>query len=68
MIQLEAPRSNEYVLKDTEGDAEGQDPRWGELQLVVEQRTVGENPLLDAALHRTLKHKVQGSEPRPASR
>lgn len=50
-------------MKDTEGDVQGQDPRRGELQLVVEQRTVGENPLLDAGLHRTLKNKVQGSEP-----
>lgn len=50
-------------MKDTEGNVEGQDPRRGELQLVVEQRTVGENPLLDAGLHRALKNKVQGSEP-----
>lgn len=60
--------SGRDLLKDTEGDAEGQDPRRGELQLVVEQRAVRENPLLDAGLHGTLKHKVPGSEPGAASR
>ncbi len=43
------------VGKDTESKVQSQQTRQGELQLVVEQRTVWENSLLDAGLHRTLK-------------
>jgi len=42
------------VAKDTKSEVQGQETRQGELQLVVEQRTVWENSFLDAGLHRTL--------------
>ena len=43
------------VTEDTESEVQSQDARQGELQLVVEQRTVGEDSLLDAGLHGTLR-------------
>lgn len=40
--------------QDTESQVQSQQTRQREVQLVVEQRTVWEDPLLDAGLHRTL--------------
>lgn len=45
--------------KDTESEVQSQQTGQGELQLVVEQRAVWENPLLDAGLHWTLTRHVK---------
>lgn len=42
--------------KDTESEVQSEQTSRRELQLVVEQRTVRENSLLDAGLHWTLQH------------
>lgn len=42
------------MLKDTEREVQGEQTGQRELQLVVEQRTVREDSLLDAGLHGTL--------------
>lgn len=47
------------IAKDTESDVQHQETRERELQLVVEQRAVWENSLLDAGFHRTLEKLKQ---------
>ena len=50
------------VVKDTEGEVQGQQTGQGELQLVVKQWTVGEDSFLDTGLHRTLHETGQLSK------
>lgn len=45
-----------WAQKDTESEVQSEQTSRRELQLVVEQRTVRENSLLDAGLHWTLQH------------
>lgn len=52
------------IAKDTESDVQRQETRERELQLVVEQRAVWENALLDAGFHRTLE-KLKQSQTLP---